>query len=174
LSTIALNFFAYKRQLDAPHGSWYDEPTTSRQKVIILQDHKTYSPYHGVWAVVLMLSIVPIALTWVIGLVLAVYQPHMSALNTASARFVGCGLGSIFHLACIIGGLLRDSFHTLCFRISEFFANLACSVSFAFQSYWDDMKQDGVVFDIYLLIILLTLANALYNLQVALKLLHFI
>lgn len=139
-----------------------------------MQDHKTYSPYHGVWAVVLMLSIVPIALSWLIGIVLAVYQPQMPALNAASARCVGCGLGTVFHLACIIGGLLRESFRTLCFRISEFFANLACSASFAFQSYWDDMKQDGVVFDIYLLIILGTLANALYNLQVALKLLHFI
>lgn len=136
-----------------------------------MDSNKKYSPYHGVWAIVLCMIAVPAAFTLIIDSTLKLLQPQYIVVNTPSARFVGCGLGFLFHLILILSSVLREPFEALKFRIREFRENMACSFSFALRCYWDDMKQDGVVFDIYLFIILANLAYSLYNMNIAFRLL---
>lgn len=134
-----------------------------------MQDYKGYSPYHGVWVVALLLCAVPAVFALVIWLALSTYQPQYETMNGPTALCIGFGLGSVFHLSCIVVGMLRKPFRAVAFRVSEFFQNLACSPGFAFREYWEDVKQDGVAFDIYLLIILGTFGCAVANLMVALE-----
>lgn len=139
-----------------------------------MNSNKKYSPYHGIWVVILCMIAVPAVLTLIIDRTLAIVQPGYIRVNTPSARFVGCGLGFLFHLILIVGGALREPYETLKFRIQEFRENLAGSLSFALQCYWDDLRQYGMVFELCLLVILANLAYSLYNLQIALRLLGFL
>jgi hypothetical protein len=45
--------------------------------------------------------------------------------------------------------------------VKEFFENVPVSLGYAFGCYWDDMKQDGVLFIIYAAIIGTCLALAI-------------
>lgn len=139
-----------------------------------MQDNKQYSPYHGMLPTALLLIAVPVVFVLLLEVMLATFSPRLTYVNAPSARFVGCAMGLLFHLSCIIGGLLRPSFRAFTFRISEFFQNLRCSLGFALRCYWDDIKQDGVTFDVYLAIILANIGYGLYNLYIALELLHVI
>lgn len=118
-----------------------------------MDDNKSYSPYHGCWMVFLLLIGVPLALYTVISVAINYYQPQFARINPASARCIGCILGSIYHFSCILGGLLRDPFRALCYRVSEFFSNLPCGLGFACSCYWEDMKSDGALFVPYAAII---------------------
>ena len=139
-----------------------------------MSESSNKSPYRGTLPTILALCAVPIVLAWLFEKTLLINQPFWAVVNRPSARFVGFGAGFVFQIICIMCGLLRDSFRIVRFRIKEFFENLPCSVGFAFQCYWEDIKSDGIVFDLYLLVILGTLGYSLYNLQVALKMLHII
>lgn len=118
-----------------------------------MDDNKKYSPYHGCWVVFLLLIGVPLALYAVVAAAISFYQPQFARLNPASARCIGCLLGSVYHLSCIVAGLLRDPWRALRYRVKEFFANLPCGLPFAFQCYWEDMKSDGALFVPYAAII---------------------
>lgn len=137
-----------------------------------MQSNKHYSPYHGIWVTILMLTGVPILLTLLVLVVLETAQPAFAQLNPPTALCLGFGMGSLYHMSCIITGLLREPFRAVTFRISEFFQNLSCSPGFAFHEYWEDIKSDGVVFIIYMTIILSCLAVALCNLSSALEMLR--
>lgn len=139
-----------------------------------MDGQKKYSPYRGMWAVVLVMIAVPLVLTVIIESTLAIVQPHYTVVNRPSARFVGCGLGFLFHVVLFFSGVYRESLEAVKYRISEFFENAHCSLGFALSCYLSDMKQDGVVFDVYFGITLGTLVYSLYNLQLALKLLRLI
>lgn len=118
-----------------------------------MDSNKKYSPYHGCWVIFLMLICIPLAFYFIISVLINHYQPHFAQVNPASARCLGCLLGSIFHLSCLIGGLLRDPWRAFCYRVKEFFANLSCGLSFALSCYWEDMKTDGALLLPYLAII---------------------
>lgn len=118
-----------------------------------MDDNKKYSPYHGCWVVFLLLIGVPLALYAVVAAAISFYQPQFARINPASARCIGCLLGSVYHMSCIISGLLRDPWRALCYRVKEFFENLPCGLPFAFRCYWEDMKSDGVLFIPYTAII---------------------
>lgn len=137
-----------------------------------MQSNKHYSPYHGVWVTVLVLIGVPVILSLVVWSALQFAQPAYEHLNMPTALCVGFGMGFLYHMSCVITGLLREPFRATAFRISEFFQNLACSPGFAIREYWEDVKSDGIVFIIYLSIILGCLACCLINLSSALEMLR--
>lgn len=118
-----------------------------------MDDNHQYSPYHGCWVVLLILIGVPLALYMVIEAAITFYQPQFARINPSSARCIGCLLGSVFHMSCVVCGLLRDPWRAVCYRVKEFFENLSCGLGFALECYWEDMKHDGVLFIIYASII---------------------
>lgn len=124
-----------------------------KKRSVPMDDNKKYSPYHGCWMVLLALIGVPLLAYAIILAALRYYEPQFYRLNPASAQCLGCLVGSFFHMSCIIGGLLRDAWRAFCFRIREFLENLPCGLPFALQCYWEDMKQDGVLFLPYAMII---------------------
>ena len=52
-------------------------------------------------------------------------------------------------MICVLCGVLTDGWQALKYRIGEFFENLTVGVGYAFSSYWDDLRSDGVTFIIY-------------------------
>lgn len=136
-----------------------------------MDDQKRTSPYRGCWMVLLLLIGVPLLLYGILSIALAYYYPHSMRLNQATARCLGCGLGSLYHMGCIISGLLREPFHAICYRVKEFFANLSCGLPFALRCYWDDMKHDGLLFLPYAAIIGICLYIAIQGAITALSLL---
>lgn len=115
-------------------------------------EEKRKPPGRGMWVICTLLILIPVGLYYLFLGAFNFYQPGSAALNEASARAFGCGLGTLFHLSCFIAGAFSDAIRAVTFRISEFFANLVVSVGFAFESYWDDMKSDGVVLLVVLII----------------------
>ena len=118
-----------------------------------MQDNKTYSPYHGALIVIIALIAVPVGLRLLFWVALDYYKTNFPALNDLTANFLGGFLGLLFHLSCMIGGLMRGSFRVVVYRVKEFFANLPCSLGFALRCYWEDLQTDGALFIIYMLII---------------------
>lgn len=109
-------------------------------------DSKYYSPYHGVWAQLLVLILVPLGFFALVYAGFSFYQPQYGRLNLLSAKAFGCGLGVLFHLSCAVVGVFTPGWRAVKYRIREFFENLVISFGYAIESYWEDMKTDGVVF----------------------------
>ena len=103
--------------------------------------------------ILLILICVPLVFWFIISTLLNHYQPHFARVNPDSARCLGCLLGSIFHMSCLLGGLLRNPWRAFRYRIKEFFANLPCGLPFALSCYWEDMKTEGALFVPYMAII---------------------
>ena len=108
-------------------------------------DGKNESPYRGIWVILLLLAVVPVVLYLVLLGPLMTWQTRFSReLNEASARVFGFGLGTVFHLSCLIGGSFRLAIQAVKKRVIDFFENVRVSLGFALECYWDDMRNDGV------------------------------
>ena len=134
-------------------------------------ENKRQSPYRGIWMILFLLIFVPACLFGLIYVALNHYQGHYGALNLASAKAIGCGLGCLFHLGCAVAGAFTPGWKALTYRIREFFESLIVSPAFAFESYWADMKNDGVVLLLELPIVIVNFCLALDGLMDALALL---
>lgn len=121
-------------------------------------DNSNKSPYHGMWIACMIMIAVPLALFALVTYVLNNFSPHTQAVNDSTAKAIGFGLGSVFHLTCIVCGAFRESFRVVIKRIAEFFENLTISVKFAFQDYWWNIKHYGVVFWGYFIIMAVCLS----------------
>ena len=126
-----------------------------------MEDSLKRSPYRGCLVVFAALIAVPLLAWLLIGAALAYYEPQFYHLNPASAQCLGCLVGSFFHMSCVIAGLLREHWRALCYRVKEFFANLSCGLPFALRCYWEDMRQDGILFLPYATIIAVCLYLAI-------------
>ncbi len=128
-------------------------------------DGRKKSPYHGIVLSCFLLIIVPIAMYFFMVLVFKKFDknPH-EELNTYTCIVLGVGVGFLFQLSCIFGGLFRGTFSVVVKRVVNFFDNLTISFRFAWKMYVDELKEDGVVFWIILIIILATLAVVIYGL----------
>ena len=133
-------------------------------------DSKYYSPYHGVWAQLLVLILVPLGFFALVHVGFSFYQPHYGKLNLLSAKAIGCGLGVLFHLSCAIVGVFTPGWRAVKYRIREFFENLVIGLGYSIESYWEDMKSDGVVFLLQMPIVGLNLYIAVDALLEALPL----
>ena len=112
-------------------------------------EYKRQSPYRG-FLVIMALLILPPILCWgLVNSLLEEFSPWPDALDTATAKALGCGLGFLFHMICILCGALTDGWQALKYRIGEFIENLTIGVGYAFSSYWDDIRSDGVTFLLY-------------------------
>ena len=125
-------------------------------------EYKRQPPYRGFWITMLLLILPPIICWGLFDSLLAEYSRWSDALDSATAQALGCGLGFLFHMICILCGVLTDGWQALKYRISEFYENLTVGVGYAFSSYWEDMRTDGVTFIIYGSVILV---NALLTLD---------
>ena len=124
-----------------------------------MNDYKDESPYKGVPIICLVLIGVPLVFYGIVRVIIFKFQPQFGEeLNQATAVAFGFGVGVLFHLACIIAGLMLEPLVAVITRVREFFSNLPISASLAFTVYFKDLKDGGVVFWIYLLIFA---ANAL-------------
>ena len=118
-------------------------------------EYKRQSPYRGFWIIMLLLILPPIICWGLVDSLLAEYSRWLDALDAATAQALGCGLGFLFHMICIFCGVLTDGWQALKYRIGEFCENLTVGVGYAFSSYWEDMRTDGVTFIIYGSVILI-------------------
>ncbi len=110
-------------------------------------ENKNKSPYHGIWLAMTLMILVPIVFYLIIRWLVFTYQWKFSAeINEATAKTFGFGLGIVFHMACIIGGVLKEPFQAVTFRIKEFFSDLQFSFKFALRSYWHNIREGGVAF----------------------------
>ena len=129
------------------------------------ENGRKVSPYKGVWLVTFLLIIVPIIFYIIIRLIMFKFQPSLEKdIKEFSSLAVGFGLGFVFHLACIIAGLFKGTIVVIIKRIKEFFETLNISFKLAIKSYFDNVKEDGLVFYIYFIIVGTNLGLALYGL----------
>lgn len=133
-------------------------------------ENKHYSPYRGVLVVLLALILVPIALFLIIKSLLNGYSRFTPAMDLLTAKVLGFGCGFLFHLSCMIGGAFTPAWRAVKYRIGEFFENLVVGVGYAFTTYWEDMRDDGVVLLLYLSVVAANLAIFLDGLFDALRL----
>ena len=114
-------------------------------------EHKNKSPYHGVAIACFFMILVPVVMYLIMRTLLFELQPASGReLNEASARVLGLGIGVIFHLGCIIGGVLKDSFKIVVNRVIEFFDNLKFSFKLAWKCYIEQLRDGGIAFWIML------------------------
>lgn len=118
-------------------------------------EYKRQSPYRGFWITMILLLLPPLLSYGLINSLLKEFSPWPEALDAATAKALGCGLGFLFHMICVLCGVLTDGWEAVKYRIGEFFENLIVGVGYAFRTYWEDMRTDGVTFVIYSSMILI-------------------
>ncbi len=112
-------------------------------------EYKRQSPYRGFFIIMVLLILPPIICWGLADAILDKFSTWPDALDDATAKALGCGLGFLFHMICVLCGVLTDGWQALKYRISEFFENLIVGVGYAFRTYWEDMQSDGVTFILY-------------------------
>ena len=129
------------------------------------ENGRKVSPYKGVLLISFLLIIVPIIFYLITRLVIFKFQSSLSNdIKEFSSLALGLGLGFVFHLACIISGLFKGTLKVIFKRIKEFFETLNISFKLAIKSYVDNIKEDGLVFWIYFVIVGTNFGLALYGL----------
>lgn len=111
-------------------------------------------PYRGFLVTCIALIGIPLLFVLLIRLWINAGTPFPLPKNQSFAIGVGFGLGTVFHLSCIVAGAFTEPFLLLKRRIVDFFENLAVSPSLAFRCYLQDIRDDGVTFTVYFLIML--------------------
>lgn len=134
-------------------------------------EYKKQSPYRGFWVILFFLITIPMGLFAVVKAVLDEYSTYSPALDMATAKALGCGFGFLFHMICVLSGILEAGWDALKYRLREFAENLIVSPGYAFRTYLEDMRDDGVTFIIYLAVILTNLSIVIDGVQDALQLL---
>lgn len=111
-------------------------------------------PYRGFLVTCIVLVGIPLLFFLLIRLWVNAGTPFPLPQNQRFAQGVGFGLGTVFHLSCIVAGAFTEPFLLLQRRIVDFFENLTVSPSLAFRCYAEDVRDDGVTFTVYFLIML--------------------
>ena len=68
-----------------------------------------------------------------------------------------CGKSGLAKIRVASSFILKKCFRAVVKRVVGFFGNLTISFKFAFKMYIDDLREDGAVFWIYFIIIVITL-----------------
>ena len=77
----------------------------------------------------------------------------------------GSAAGFLFMVSFIIAGGLRNSFYILLERWKDFFKNLQISFGFALESFFSHIKDEGMVFWLYILVMVVQAVTAYYCLS---------
>ena len=112
-------------------------------------EDKRQSPYRGFWITMILLILPPIIGYSLLTALLNEFSVWPEALDAATAKALGCGLGFLFHMICLLSGVLTSGWEAIKYRIGEFFENLVVGLGYAFKTYFEDMCDDGVTFVIY-------------------------
>ena len=134
-------------------------------------EYKKQSPYRGFGVILFFLIVVPLGLFSIVKAVLDEYSTYSPALDLATAKALGCGFGFLFHMVCVLSGVLENGWEAVKYRLREFAENLIVGPVYAFRTYLEDMRDDGVTFIIYLTVILINLSVAVDGVQEAFALL---
>ena len=134
-------------------------------------ENKRQSPYRGFWITMILLILPPLLCYGLVDAILDKFSTWPEPLDTATARALGCGLGFLFHMICVLSGVLTDGWEAVKYRIGEFCENLIIGAGYAFRTYWEDMWTDGVTFLIYGSVILINTVIAVDGLLEAAALL---
>lgn len=113
------------------------------------------SPYKGLWIFIIMMILPSVALTFVLFAAINLFQARFGFdLNFATAKALGCGMGTLYHICCWLYGAFKEDFEAVKIRWKEFFFNLGISPRLAFKWYFEDLKVLGAAFWIDLAIVL--------------------
>ena len=126
-------------------------------------DGKNKSPYYGVWQSVLLLTFAPFIMFIFFKWVLHTYSKMTPDQILYSLLAFGSGVAFIFQFSCVIAGLFKGTLKVVIARLKEFFGNLSISVKFAYKYYFENIKEEGVVFWIFFVIITTTLGVTLFG-----------
>lgn len=85
-----------------------------------------------------------------------------SELNIYYGFGFGFAAGFLFMVTFIIVGGLRNSFYIVLGRWVDFFANLKISFGFSLRCFFDDIKSEGMVFWLYILLMVVQFKVAYY------------
>ena len=119
-------------------------------------DSKRKSPYKGVAIVCFFLIALPIICYLVIYGAFNNFRANnpSDSENRLTAFVFATGIGIFFHLSVAISGTFKEAKTAVKERMAEFRENLYLSLWFAIQSYLYDMKKNGIVYLIYMVIVL--------------------
>ena len=117
-----------------------------------MSSNRRNSPWQGLWIILPILIAVPLAVYFLFHYLLDYYVWPQWHLNEATARVLGFGSGLVFHLCCLISGAFTRHRRALTNRLKDLFMNWRLGPGFALGCYWDDLKEDGCVFTILLLV----------------------
>ena len=81
----------------------------------------------------------------------------------------GAATGFLFMITFIIVGGLRNSFNIVIARWADFFANLQVSLGFSLSCYFDDVKHEGMVFWLYMLVMFIQFKVSYYCLDILIQ-----
>ncbi len=108
------------------------------------------SPYHGTVLTAAIMCLPSVFATWILYKVMSSVQPTTAIeIHISTAKFIGCGVGVLFHLSCLIAGVFKEPFGVVKKRVRNFFEYLTPVPSVAFKLYFDDLKTEGAEFWIY-------------------------
>lgn len=128
---------------------------------------RRFRPYAGIWIYCLTLIVVPVLFYFFFHYIVTINNAAGLYRPTYDAHFFSAVVGvGLCATSILTGALLRD-FIIVVMRVSEFFADLRCGLSFreAFKWYKVDVKSEGAAFWILLVPILMNVANLIISIQ---------
>lgn len=124
---------------------------------------KKKNPYKSLWLSSLILFLIPWIPFFIIYFAFQIYSRETQEAILWTSIAFGFGCGSLFHLSCILAGLLKDDFRIVVKRIATYFSNLPYSKKMAGMIYKEDIKENGITFWPHFLIILSYLGLTIYG-----------
>ncbi len=128
-----------------------------------MNPEKTKSPYYGVFSSSIFLIGFTALMIFIFDLIFHKLAGLQGLERRYSALCFGSLVGDMFYISCCIAGLLKGKFKVVVNRIKEFKENLAISFKFAIKYYWENIKEEGIAFWIYFIVIFANFALTIYS-----------
>ena len=118
---------------------------------------KEKKPYNGMGIICIILTVLPVAIFILFYNVIMRWQPNQPyELNLASAKALGFGVGLMLQACFALSGAFQESKQAVKDRMSEFRDNASLSLGFAIKNYLKDMKEYGIAYLVYMVLIIVT------------------
>lgn len=118
---------------------------------------KEKNPNNGMAVICIILTVLPVAIFILFYNVIMKLQPKQPyELNLASAKVLGFGVGLMLQACFALSGAFQESKQAVKDRMSEFRDNVSLSLGFAIKNYLKDMKEYGIAYLIYMVLIIVT------------------
>ena len=127
-----------------------------------MHHQEQHSPYRGFFVTCLILIGMPLIFYVLVHTWFGMQKSGANlSINKTGAEAIGFGLGTIFHLSCLVAGAFSEPYTLLKRRILDFRDNLEVSFPLAVKCYLQDMRDDGVTFTVYFVIMVICFVLAL-------------